>query len=196
MRPLGSGAMRRTDARIVAATSRNLPEMVSQGRFREDLYFRLSGFQVQILPLREAREDIRGLIEFNLRAAAATRGKTTVFELEPYAEQILLAYRWPGNLRELENVIKRACILAEGNCISIDEISPEIVKATLPLIDSAHELSRGDSLRERVRQFESEQLLRAIDDAGGDRKLAAQKLGISLSGLYSKLSGAQKPQTD
>ena len=196
VRPLGGGALRRSDARIVAATSRDLPAMVSQGRFREDLYFRLSGFRIQIPPLREAREDVRGLINFNLRADATTRGETSAFELDPYAEQVLLAYSWPGNLRELENVVKRACILAEGNCISIDEISPEIVKATLPLIDPAHELSRGDSLRERVRQFEAEQLLRAIDDAGGDRKLAAQKLGISLSGLYAKLSGVQKQPPD
>jgi DNA-binding NtrC family response regulator len=196
VRPLGSGITRRADARIVAATNRNLAELVSQGRFREDLYFRLSGFRIQIPPLREAPTDIRGLIQFTLRANATIRGAAQVFELDPYAEQILLTYNWPGNLRELENVIKRACILAEGNSISIDEISPEIVKATLPMIDSANEMSRGDSLRDRVRQFEAEQLLRAIDDAGGDRKLAAQRLGISLSSLYGKLSGVQKQQAD
>ncbi|HEY5292296.1 MAG TPA: sigma-54 dependent transcriptional regulator [Burkholderiales bacterium] len=192
VRPLGGGAMRRTDARIVVATNRDLAEMVSQGQFRQDLYFRLSVFRIQIPPLREAPEDIRGLIAFVLRANATIRGAAQAFELDPYAEQILLSYSWPGNVRELENVIKRACILAEGNCISIDEIPSEIVKATMPLLDSANAVMRGESLRDRVRQFEAEHILRAIDDAGGDRKLAAQMLGISLSSLYGKLSGAQK----
>ena len=192
VRPLGGGAMRRTDARIVAATSRDLAEMVRQGRFREDLYFRLSVFRIQVPPLRQAAEDIRGLIEFTMRANATIRGAAQLFELDPDAEQILLAYNWPGNVRELENTIKRACILAEGDCISIDEISPEIVKAALPLIDPANAATRGEPLRDRVRKFEAEHILRAIDDAGGDRKLAAQRLGISLSGLYAKLSGVQK----
>jgi DNA-binding NtrC family response regulator len=89
-------------------------------------------------------------------------------------------------------VIKRACILAEGNCISVDEISPEIVKATLPLLGSASAAARGETLRDRVRLFETEHILRAIAEAGGDRKLAAQTLGISLSSLYGKLSGVQK----
>jgi len=178
------------------ATNLNVAEMVSQGRFREDLYFRLSMFLIPIPPLRKAPEDIRGLIDFMLRANATIRGVPQVFELDTYAEQILLAYPWPGNLRELENVIKRACILADGNCITIDEISPDIVKATLPLIDSANAVMRGESLRDRVRLFEAEHILRAIDDAGGDRKLAAQALGISLSSLYGKLGGVKKQEID
>ncbi len=192
VRPLGGGAMRRTDARIVAATNRDLAGMVRRGEFREDFYFRLSVFRIQVPPLREAADDIRGLLEFNLHANATIRGAAQLFELDPDAQQILLAYNWPGNVRELENAIKRACILAEGNCISIDEISPEIVKAALPLIDPANAATRGESLRDRVRKFEAEHILRSIDDAGGDRKLAAQRLGISVSGLYAKLSGVQK----
>jgi DNA-binding NtrC family response regulator len=192
VRPLGGGPMRRTNARIVTATNRDLAEMVRQGRFREDLYFRLSVFKIQIPPLREATEDIRGLIEFALRANAAIRGAAQAFELDPDAERILLAYNWPGNVRELENVIKRACILAEGNCISVDEIVPEIVKATLPLLGFENAVMRGESLRDRVRLFETEHIQRAIAEAGGDRRLAAQTLGISLSSLYGKLSGAQK----
>jgi DNA-binding NtrC family response regulator len=196
VRLLGGGTMRRTNARIVVATNRDLAERVSQGQFREDLYFRLSAFRIQIPPLREAPEDIRGLIEFTLHANAAIRGEAQAFELDPHAEQVLLAYNWPGNAREVENVIKRACILAEGNCISVDEISPEIVKATLPLIHSANAAARGETLRDRVRQFEAEHILRAIDEANGDRKLAAQRLGISVSSLYGKLSIVQKQPAD
>ncbi len=193
VKPLGGGSMRRTDARMVVATTRDLAHLVRSGRFREDLHFRLSEFRIQIPPLRSAADDIRGLIVFNLHHNATIRGATQSFELDADAERILLAYNWPGNVRELENVIKRACVLAEGNTISIDEISADIVNATLPTLDSNNAMTRSHSLRDRVRQFEAEQIQRAIDDADGDRKLAAQRLGISLSSLYGKLSIAQKP---
>ncbi|MBI3375191.1 MAG: sigma-54-dependent Fis family transcriptional regulator [Betaproteobacteria bacterium] len=188
VRPLGSGQARHVDTRIVAATNCNLSQLISQGRFREDLYFRLKIFEILIPPLRERPEDIRGLIEFILRANEGRRGTSQALELEPEAEEILLGYDWPGNVRELENVITRASILAEGNCISVDELPSELTKAvSLPNTAKIASAANG-SLRIQRQMFEAEVVRRAINDAGGDRKLAAQRLKISLSSLYSKFS--------
>ena len=192
IRPLGGGPVRRTDTRIVMATNRNLEELVAEGRLRQDLYFRMSTFRIQIPPLREQAEDISGLIRFMLRANETARGAPRGVELDPDAEQILLRYGWPGNVRELENVINRARILAEGSSITVEEIPSEIVRATLPLITPAGALVGEESLRDRVRQFEAGIILRAIEDTKGDRRLAAQALGISLSSLYGKLNSTDR----
>ena len=88
-------------------------------------------------------------------------------DLDPDAEQVLLRYGWPGNVREVENVINRARILAEGSSITVEEIPSKIVRATLPLITSASALVGQGSLRDSVRQFEAGIILRAIEDAGG-----------------------------
>ena len=188
VRPLGSEQVRRVNTRIIAATNANLLERVSQGRFREDLYFRLSMFQIPIPPLREQQADIRGLIQFMLRDAKSGSGESRVIEIDPMAEEILLAYGWPGNVRELENVINRARILAEGNCITVGDLPSQIVRVTSPRLTAGTTIAEKGYLREQLRTLEVDILLRAIDDAGGDRKLTAQRLGISLSTLYSKLA--------
>lgn len=191
VRPLGSEQVRRVNTRIIAATNANLLERVSQGRFREDLYFRLSMFQISIPPLRERQADIRGLIQFLLRDAKSGSGESRVIEIDPMAEEILLAYGWPGNVRELENVINRARILAEGNCITVGDLPSQIVRVTSPRLTADTTIAEKGCLREQLRTLEVDILLRAIDDAGGDRKLAAQRLGISLSTLYSKLAALE-----
>ena len=188
VRPLGSEQVRHVNTRIIAATNTTLLERVSQGRFREDLYFRLSMFQIPIPPLRERQADIRGLIQFLLRDAKAESGGSRMIEIDPMAEEILLAYGWPGNVRELENVINRARILAEGNCITVGDLPSEIIKVTSPRLTAGTMVAQNGILREQLRKLEVDILLRAIDDTGGDRKLAAQRLGISLSTLYSKLA--------
>jgi two-component system response regulator AtoC len=104
------------------------------------------------------------------------------------AEEILLAYGWPGNVRDIDNVINRARILAEGNCITVGDLPSEIIKATFPQYTAGTTSAKNGGLREQLRALEADIVLRAIDDAGGDRKLAAQKLGISLSNLYGKLA--------
>ncbi len=188
VRPLGSEQVRHVNTRIIAATNANLLERVNQGRFREDLYFRLSMFQIPIPPLRERQADIRGLIQFLLRDAQAESHRARVIEIDPMAEEILLAYDWPGNVRDIENVINRARILAEGDCITVGDLPSEIIKATSPQFTAGTTVAKNGGLREQLRTLEVDILLRAIDDAGGDRKLAAQRLGISLSTLYGKLA--------
>jgi len=195
VRALGSGQVRRVDTRIIAASNRNLLELVSQGRFREDLYFRVSVFQISIPPLRERPEDIKGLIEFTLRANGLAKGSSQPIELDPDAEEVLLRYGWPGNVRELENVITRACILVEGNSISVDELPSEIVQAAAQSLPKTNNSADG-SLRDQLRKVQTDIVLRAIKDAGGDRRLAAQRLKISLSGLYGKLNELREPAGD
>jgi two-component system response regulator AtoC len=205
IRPLGSEQTRKVDVRIVAATNRDLRTLAADGRFREDLYFRLSGFHITVPPLRERREDLPGLIRFLLHKGAMRFGLNQRLSIDAEAEEILVAHDWPGNVRELENVLHRAMILAEDGHISVGDLPPQITPAQ-PLPPStavpsapatAIVVPNVGPLREQVRQFEHRLILRAIDDCGGDRRAAAQRLGIGLSSLYRKLEevddGASAP---
>jgi two-component system response regulator AtoC len=191
VRPLGAEQSRRIDTRIIAATNRDLPAYVAQGRFREDLFFRLSVFQIGMPALRERRADIPGLIHHLMAQRAVPSGSNQMLTIDPEAEDLLLAFAWPGNVRQLENVLQRAAILADGGCIRVADLPPEVTRsagggAAAPAPGGA-ELN----LRERVRRFELALILRAIEDAGGERRLAAQRLGIGLSSLYRKLEEFQ-----
>jgi len=183
VRAVGSEQTRQVDARIIAATNRDLHEMVARGRFREDLFFRLSMFQIPIPPLRERQTDIRALIRFLLEDGSGDGA----IELDPDAEAYLLAHSWPGNVRELDNVINRARILAESNCITVADLPAALVASVDREGGTRREGSGEGSLREQVQKVEQEIILSAIAGADGDRKVAAQRLGISLSSLYRKL---------
>ncbi|MDD5176526.1 MAG: sigma-54 dependent transcriptional regulator [Sterolibacterium sp.] len=191
VRPLGSEQVRRVDTRIIAATNANLPEWVREGKFREDLYFRLSMFQIQMPPLRERQSDIPGLVQFLLRNLRPGTSGSGAMEIDPLAEEILLAHSWPGNVRELENVINRACILAEDNRISVADLPVAIIQTTSTQTSGGTSIGAEGNLRDQMRQLELEIMRRAIEDAGGDRRLAAQKLGIGLSSLYRKIEELQ-----
>jgi DNA-binding NtrC family response regulator len=184
VRAVGGEQARFVNVRIVAATNLDLQEMVRQGRFREDLFFRLSMFRIAVPPLRERRADMHGLIRHMMRESKYSG--IAVVDIDPLAEEALMAYRWPGNVRELDNVINRAQILAEGQVIALADLPQDIT----------HALARGASgtaiasegyLRDQLRRVEAGIIAAAIADAGGDRRLASQKLGIGLSSLYRKL---------
>ena len=192
VRALGGEISRRVDTRIIAATNRGLLELVGQGKFREDLYFRLSMFQISIPPLRGRQTDIPGLIQFLLRGRGPAGAGPAAIELDPLAEEILLSYGWPGNVRELDNVINRARILAEDNRIAVADLPSEIIKVATPASSSDAAIGEDRSLRERVRRFEAELLVQALREAGDDRKAAAQRLGIGLSSLYRKLDELER----
>ncbi len=185
IRPVGSEQFRKVDVRIIAATNRDLDKMVADGTFREDLFFRLNVFHIHIPPLRERREDVRKLIGFLLERDAERFAGGRRLKLTPEAESLLLAYDWPGNVREVENVIDRALILAEDEFITIDDL-PETITA---LADDHLPDSRNGNLtlREQVRLYERSLILRALEEAKGDRSLAARNLGIGQSTLYRKL---------
>ncbi|MBL8448025.1 MAG: sigma-54-dependent Fis family transcriptional regulator [Zoogloeaceae bacterium] len=187
IRPVGSEQPRRVDCRIIAATNRDLREMVREGRFREDLFFRLGMFHIHIPPLRERAGDIRALIAFLLERVAEQNRLEMAFRLDREVEQLLLAYSWPGNVRQLENVINRACILAEDSCITVGDLPPEIARSGRHLGGDGTGVAQSTCLRERLREFEAEIIHRTLAESGGDRRLAAQQLGIGLSSLYRKL---------
>jgi transcriptional regulator with PAS, ATPase and Fis domain len=186
IRPVGGEQARTVDVRIIAATNRNLQEMVREGKFREDLYFRLSMFHIHIPPLRDRSDDIGGLIRHLMRKIAADSSGMAL-EIDPEAEEILQSYSWPGNVRQLENVINRAYILADGGRITLVDLSPEISRNNTVQEHYSSFVARGGDLRGQLRQAEAEIITKALDDAGGDRKVAAQRLGIGLSSLYRKL---------
>lgn len=187
VRAVGSEQARRADVRIVAATNRDLRKMVNEGTFREDLYFRLSVFHVHVPPLRERRQDIPGLVQFLVQRGAQRLNCGASFTVAADVEELLVAYDWPGNVREMENVIDRALILAEQGHITCSDLPPPITRL-LSVGRPASALSdTGRNLREQVRRFEGAVICRVINESDGDRRLAAQKLEIGLSSLYRKL---------
>ena len=186
VRPVGGEQSRSVDVRIIAATNRNLEEMVKQGKFREDLYFRLSMFHIHMPPLRERRADIAGLIRHVMHNVGVTSAGVAL-EIDEDIDQLLQSYSWPGNVRQLENVINRAYILAEGGCIKLADLPPEITHQGGGNGSPGMLLAGEGDLRHRLRQAEAVLIAQALEDAGGDRKAAAHKLGIGLSSLYRKM---------
>lgn len=204
VRALGSEQSRRVDVRIIAATNRDLQRMVADGKFREDLYFRLGMFHIQLPPLRERQDDIRGLIRHILSDIRTDKGAARPQQVDAAAEEVLLAYAWPGNVREIENVLNRAHLMADGDCITLADIPPQITRAMSALqpatsavnpgsaVGNAEAMTEG-TLREQLRRFEMRAILQAIAAAGGDRRVAANRLGIGLSSLYRKLEEFSSP---
>ncbi len=192
VRPVGSEQARKVDTRIVVATNRDLQEMVAQGKFREDLYFRLSMFHIHVPPLRERQGDIRGLIGHLLNKARAGGNRSCPIGMEPGVEGILLGYSWPGNVRQLENVISRALILAEGDCIVSGDLPAEVARSAAPGAQAGTRIADSGYLRDQLRKFEADVVRCAVEAASGDRRLAAQRLGIGLSSLYRKLEELER----
>lgn len=188
-RPVGSDKTRRVDVRIIAATNRDLDAMVRSGKFREDLFFRLNMIHITLPPLRERREDIRSLIQFYL---ARGEGQGKQLSIDPEAEAILMAYDWPGNAREVENVIGRAMILSDGAQIATVDLPSQITRTAL---SAGASQTGGDTLCEKMKLYEYQMIQQTVNEMGGDRRAAAERLGIGLSTLYRKLDEL-KPQDE
>jgi DNA-binding NtrC family response regulator len=181
VRPVGSTTDRPVDVRFIVAANRDLKEMVDEGTFREDLLFRLNVFQISLPSLSEQREVLPSAVEFFLAKHAGLRPGRKI-ELSPEVWDRFNAHDWPGNLRELENTIERALVLCEGDVIRFVDLPP-----TLQIESGRGPAAVNASLRERVEVFERQAILQAIELAGGDRRRAAEVLGIGLSTLYRKL---------
>ena len=178
-RRLGGTADIRVDVRVIAATNRSLEVMMKEGEFREDLYYRLNVFSLQIPPLRERTDDIPTLVEHFVRNSAMTQ-KRTARVSEP-AMQVLLRYPWPGNVRELENVIERALILCDSGVIEPEHL-PLGVRLE-PSFRATDEDRRLVTLEEVERRY----VKRVLEECKGHRHKAASILGISERNLYRKL---------
>jgi len=187
LRALQSGEIRRLgatqattiDVRVIAATNRNLAAMISDGSFREDLFYRLNVIGVVLPPLRERREDIPALAEHFMTRAAGKLGRDVRLSAE--VVERLLRYPWPGNVRELENAIERAAILARGDTIAPEDLPPHVA-AGLNLGPSPT-LPRQTTLAETERDH----ILLTLERFGRNHSAAAEALGIGRTTLWRKL---------
>jgi DNA-binding NtrC family response regulator len=178
-RRLGGNADIRVDVRVITATNRELETMMKEGAFREDLYYRLNVFSLQIPPLRERREDIPILAEHFVRSSVVTQKRTV--RISEAAMDALRRYAWPGNVRELENVIERALILCDGGAIEPEHL-PLGVRT-----ESASESTEDDRHLVRLEEIERRYVKRVLEECKGHRQKAASILGISERNLYRKL---------
>ncbi len=180
-RRVGSTQEKRADVRVVAATNKPLEEEVKAGRFREDLFFRLNVISLSLPPLKDRREDLPALIDHFLRTRQV--GKTP-FTVDPAAMAVLRGYDWPGNIRELANVIERAQILAEGNTITADDLPENLVQVSKPVAvgsASAAAPAIGPDDLDGVEGRHVEDVLRRHN---GNKVQAAKALGVSRRTLY------------
>lgn len=192
IRPVGSEQSRRIDVRIIAATNKDLEAKVKKGEFREDLFYRLNVLNIELLPLRQRREDIEILLDHFLAQGPKQLGINSQFSIEPEARQLLISYDWPGNIRQLQNVVHRMLVLSESDTIAVGDLPPQIVNASKADGGDTSSPGSADSLREQTLRFEVSVIRKAIKDSGGDRQIAARKLGIGVSTLYRKLEEHDK----
>jgi DNA-binding NtrC family response regulator len=181
-RRLGGRQEQSVDVRIIAATNLNPSEAVRTAKLREDLYYRLNVFAIELPPLRERREDVPLLIQRFLNEFNAVNGKS-VRAVDHEAMQVLEQYPWPGNIRELRNVMERATILADADFITLRHLPPLLVakgEETLPTVT----LTPGTTVDEAERRL----ILLTLDHTRGNKTRAAEILGISLKTLHNKLN--------
>ncbi len=189
VRPLGGTETRKVDVRLISATNRNLEEMVKDGEFREDLFYRISVLPITLPTLRERREDIPLLCKrFLAEAQGSPHGRV---RLDPAALQRLQDYAWPGNVRELQNELRRASILCDGVILE-SHLAPHVISGSrataAPAVDDNLAPSeRGTTLPEMVADLEMREIKKAWAKSGGNKSRAADMLGLSRFALQRKL---------
>ena len=187
-RRVGATSVRRVNARVVAATNRDVAAMVAARTFREDLYYRLNAITLHLPPLRERREDIRPLAAHFLAQASRELGRR--FEgMAPEALGILESYRWPGNVRELRSVITRAVLLHDDSLFRAQHLPPDVVTAALTAVPApvSGPSSRVESTIPSLEEVELLHIRRVLELCGGNRTVAAQHLGITRQTLAKKI---------
>jgi DNA-binding NtrC family response regulator len=199
--PIGDTTPHRVDVRIVAATNADLKELVRQGTFREDLYYRLSVVPLELPPLRERREDILPLAQHFIRKYNEENGRQISEQINPEVLSLLENYFYPGNVRELENIIERAVVIAPGDeiteeCLRAEVRNPELARAAVRDSVGASgevELARGVNFYDEVRRFEIDLIRRALDQTAGHQSRAARLLGLNATTLNSKIKSYNIP---
>ncbi len=178
--PLGALRPRKADVRILAATNKNLLQQVHEGRFREDLYYRLNVVRIELPTLAERREDIPLLVEHFIQRFNLKMNKK-ISSVSPDGMNLLMRYDFPGNIRELENIIERAFVICRGSQIQREHLPEE-------LAGKNQEAPRGPAIEDDpLKAAEMEAIRRVLDKHEGNRKNAAQELGISTVTLWRKL---------
>jgi two-component system response regulator PilR (NtrC family) len=186
VRSVGVAAETTVDVRVIAATNRNVEDDVKSGRFRQDLYYRLNVIRVEVPPLRDRREDIGALAEHFLRRCAAEHGKE-VRGLTPDAMRALDTYAYPGNVRELENIIERAVTLASGPVLGLGDLPPQLGGVSSPTPSLIALPDDGCDLDAVLGEVERRLILQALEKSGGVRTNASKLLGVTLRSLRYRL---------
>ncbi|HDR6311362.1 TPA: sigma 54-interacting transcriptional regulator [Bacillus cereus] len=190
---IGGTKIQKVDVRFIAATHRNLREMVQRGEFREDLYYRLNVFEIDIPPLRERKEDMIHITEFLIKKLNGELG-SNVLSLDKRVIDIFMEHNWPGNIRELENVLERAMNVIEEMIIQVHhlpaylrkkDLEEELNHETFTMNQDKHEMSYV--LQTEVEAAEKRAITRALEKTGGNIKGAAELLGIHRASLYRKI---------
>ncbi|MFN3693898.1 MAG: sigma 54-interacting transcriptional regulator, partial [Ignavibacterium sp.] len=180
---LGSNESIDIDVRVIAATHQNLHQKIKDGSFREDLFYRLNVISINIPPLRERKEDILPLIEHFIKKYAEENDKTGI-EISKEAIDYLMKYNYPGNVRELENIIERAVVLSRQNIITVNDL-PSNVKGFKTETDPI--LEENKTLNEQVEALEKKLIYDALMKANGNQSLAGRMLGITERNLRYKM---------
>jgi DNA-binding NtrC family response regulator/tetratricopeptide (TPR) repeat protein len=196
IQPLGEQRPLKVDVRIIAATNIDLEEMVAQGRFREDLYYRLNVIRLRVPPLRERRSEIPTVVNYYINHYSAKFGRRDI-EITPQAVDLLMVCDWPGNVRQLTNEIQRIVARAEdGTLIMPDHLSPELRRTSThiappalvtPINSAAAPLPEGGTLADALADLERRMIAQVMRKHGGNISRAARELGLTRRGLYLKL---------
>jgi len=184
--PIGSTTPRHIDVRVLAATNRQLKKEVEEGRFREDLFYRLNVMEIHIPPLRERPEDIPLLVEHFIKRHNPEL-KKNYRGIDDDAVRVLMSLPWKGNVREFDNVIEHTMILAEGEQIARSDLPAAVIAG------SEGQATFTFNLRDAMSQFEKQHIMRVLEQTNQDRKEAAKLLDISLSSLYRKIEELEIP---
>jgi DNA-binding NtrC family response regulator len=178
---VGSNEPIRVDVRLISATNRKLEEMVAEKHFREDLYFRIQGITILLPPLRERREDIPLLVHFFVQHAAEKYAKQ-IDGIDPDAQQILMSYSWPGNVRQLRNAIDTMVVLSNSNRLTVQSLPPDILPVGSETVGGLDNVAGI-----RLEQLEKEAIAKTLRMVNGNREQAAKLLGIGERTLYRKI---------
>ena len=190
IRPIGASNWESVDVRVVAATNRDLTAMLKEGTFREDLYYRLNVIHIPLPPLRNRPGDIVPLTKYFLAQAGAQQTPPRSLSISQKAQKALLAYPWPGNIRELQNILERGTALCQSDTIEIEDLPTEITsQRSTGFLTAAAE--RGLSLA----QLEQEYIEQVLQQEGGNKTRAAQRLGLDRKTLYRKLDEYARMRT-
>jgi len=196
IQPLGEQRPSKVDVRIIAATNTDLEDMVAQGRFREDLYYRLNVIRLRVPPLRERRSEIPTIVNYYVNHYSAKFGRKDI-QITPQAVDLLMVSDWPGNVRQLCNEIQRTVARAEdGTIITPEQLSPELKRTSSPTTPStaasiasmpSSSLQGGGTLADALAEVERRMISDALRRHGGNISRAARELGLTRRGLYLKL---------
>ncbi|MBR4411480.1 MAG: sigma 54-interacting transcriptional regulator, partial [Firmicutes bacterium] len=191
--PIGGSQYRKIDVRVVSATNRNLLSMVNEGKFRQDLYYRLHVVEIHMPPLRERKQDIPDLCQSVISRIAGDMNRN-IRGLTPEAERLLMKYHYPGNVRELINILEYACILCSGEYIDELDLPDELRQDALPNSDAAEApaFSAADAVRKylsgmSIKDVEKLLIENALAENPQSKRIAAKSLGISERSLFYKI---------